>query len=101
MILQEAKDCVCERLHASTMAVFVSAVFEAACLEKKAKEQPLAGELLAGLFAERLLTPAALKAGLMIIFEIVPDLIVDVPMLWDCVARVIGNKPRQNVKHIL
>ena len=29
MILQEAKDCVCERLHASTMAVFVSAVFEA------------------------------------------------------------------------
>lgn len=79
-----------ERLNARTMSTFAGALIEA-CLEKRTNEQSLAGVLMAKLLSERLVVPSSLRAGLETIFEIAPDLEVDVPKMWDAIGRVIGK----------
>ena len=49
------------------------------------------GVLMAKLLSERLVVPSSLRAGLETIFEIAPDLEVDVPKMWDAIGRVIGK----------
>lgn len=49
------------------------------------------GQLLARLIKEHILLKKQFEAGLKPILEITPDLVVDIPKVWDYIGDLIGK----------
>jgi len=99
----EAYQCVIDKFHAETIHLFVENSYNSV-IEEKPLMRSRAGSLLSNLVKKELCSPEAYLQGLGAFLEFSPDLIVDIPKLWEFLAVIVAPafvEESLSMKHLL
>ena len=86
----EAGQCLIDKFHPDTISMFVEAALNEV-IDSSEKNRRNAGSLLSNLVKKNILKSESLMLGLSKFLEFAPDILVDVPKLWDFLASVLST----------
>jgi len=88
-IYQDAVDTLCTYFHPSAMEQLVENLINGV-LERSQPACRKVGQLLSRLIKEHVLLKKQFEVGLKTILGFTPDLVVDIPKVWDYLGDLIG-----------